>query len=322
MKNKTLKVLEVLKTNFRQFISGEKIAKILGISRVGVHKIINKLVKEGYKIEKNKKLGYKLVEIPFSPYEVLKQNFEIPKQVVFYKSTTSTMDVAKQIVQQNTDFDKVLIIAEEQTKGKGRIQRQWFSPKGGLWFSLILTPKISPKEIFILNFLFSLSVANVLREKYSIKNATTKWPNDVVVDNKKICGILIESDTEIDQVNWCIVGVGVNINIDKKFFEKHKLQATSVSILLNKNVNLTEFLIELFKEINKWYKVFVDKKYNKIVEEWKKISSTIGNTVRVITLNETVTGKAINISPQTGALILKTSSGIKEILCGDCVHLR
>lgn len=118
-----------------------------------MYKIINKFIKEGHKIKKNKKLGYKLVELPFLPQE-LKQNFEIPKQVVFYKETTSTMDVAKQFVQQNNDFDKILVIAEKQTKGKGRIQRQGFSPKGGLWFSLIFTPDISPKEIFILNFLF------------------------------------------------------------------------------------------------------------------------------------------------------------------------
>jgi BirA family biotin operon repressor/biotin-[acetyl-CoA-carboxylase] ligase len=321
MKDNIYKTLEILKDNFNNFISGEKIAKTLGITRVGVYKIINKLIKEGYKIEKNKKLGYKLVELPFLPQELLKQNFEIPKQVVFYKEITSTMDVAKQIVRQNNDFDKILVIAEKQTKGKGRIQRQWFSPKGGLWFSLILTPNISPKEIFILNFLFSLSVANLLRERYSI-NATTKWPNDAVVGDKKICGILIEADTEIDKVNWCIVGVGVNLNINDEFFEKHKLQATSVSVLLGKNVDLTKFLIELFEEINRWYKVFVEKKYNKIVEEWKKNSSTIGKVVKVITLNETICGKAVDVSSQTGGLVIKTPSGKKEILSGDCIHLR
>jgi len=321
MKNNTLKIIEILKTNFGHFISGGEIAKIVGISRVGVYKIINKFIKEGHKIKKNKKLGYKLVELPFLPQELLKQNFEIPKQVVFYKETTSTMDVAKQFVQQNNDFDKILVIAEKQTKGKGRIQRQWFSPKGGLWFSLIFTPDISPKEIFILNFLFSLSVANLLRERYSI-NATTKWPNDVVVGDKKICGILIEADTEIDKVNWCIVGVGVNLNINNEFFERHKLQATSVSVLLGKNVDLTKFLIELFEEINKRYKVFVEKKYKKIIEEWKKISSTIGKVVKVITLNETICGKAVDVSSQTGALVIKTSSGKKEILSGDCIHLR
>ena len=321
MKDNFLKILEILKVNFNNFVSGEKIAKIIGISRVGVYKIIKKLVKMGYKIKSSKKLGYKIVEYPFLPQELLKQNFDIPKQIVFLKSTTSTMDVAKKIIQQNLDYDKLLVIAEKQTKGKGRLQRQWFSPKGGLWFSLVLSPNISPKEIFLLNFLFSLSVANVLHNNYLI-HANTKWPNDVVVGNKKICGVLVEADIEIDKVNWCIVGVGINVNINKEFFRKYKLQATSVSELIGYDVDLTKFLIELFKEINLLYKSFAIKKYEDIIEQWKKLSSTIGRKVKIITVNETIKGKAIDVSSQTGALILKTSSGIKEILCGDCIHLR
>ncbi|MFN3550307.1 MAG: biotin--[acetyl-CoA-carboxylase] ligase [Endomicrobiia bacterium] len=320
MKNKTLKVLEVLKQNFGSFVSGENIAKLLKISRAGVYKIVNKLNKEGYHIIKNKKLGYKLINKKFAPEEVLKQNFRLIKKIYYYKTTDSTMNVAKEILTQQ-QIDKVLIIAEKQTEGKGRIQRRWFSPKGGIYFSLILKPQISPNKIFILNYLFSVAIAEVLRKKYFV-NATTKWPNDVVVNDKKICGILIEADTEIDNVNWCIVGVGVNVNIKKEFFLNHDLNATSILAETKINYDLTKFLIDLLYEIDKWYQMFLKKNYSDIIKRWVEISSTVGKQVEVITFNERIQGKAVKILQETGALVVKTKSGFREILSGDCIHLR
>lgn len=321
MQDTDLKVLEILKSNFNKFVSGEKISRSVGISRVGVYKIINKLISEGCNIKRNKKLGYKLTELPFSPYELLKQKFNIPKQVFFYKKTTSTMEVAKQLILENPNLDNFLVISEIQTSGKGRIQRKWFSPQGGLYFSVVIKPKISPQEIFLLNYIFSLSVVEVLNQHYSIE-ATTKWPNDIIVENKKICGILIESDIEIDKVNWCIIGTGININIEKNFFSKHYLEATSVCEILKRKIDLTEFLILLFEKINNWYNTFNNKNYDKIISEWKKFSSTIGKKVKIITFNQTIKATAIDISPKTGSLLIKTSHGIKEIHSGDCIHLR
>lgn len=320
MVSKILEVLDVLKQNFNKFVSGEKISKIVGISRVGVYKIINKLISEGFEIKKQKKLGYKLVSYPFLPEEILRQNFNIIKKVYFYKKISSTMDLAKEIISQQKEYDKSLILALEQTEGKGRLQRKWFSPKGGLYFSLIIKPNIPPFEVFMLNFVFSLSVVETLKE-YGV-NANTKWPNDVLVDNKKICGILIETDTEIDKVNYCIVGVGVNVNIDNQFFKKHKLEATSIYALTNKKVDFTQFFIFLLKKVEYWYEIFEKKEYDKIVNEWKKYSSTIGKIVEIQTLEGKIIGKAIDVSSK-GTLIIKTSSKQEiEILSGDCIHLR
>jgi BirA family biotin operon repressor/biotin-[acetyl-CoA-carboxylase] ligase len=231
------------------------------------------------------------------------------------------MEVAKKMISENPNLDNFMVISETQTIGKGRIQRKWFSPPGGIYFSLLIKPKISPQEVFLLNYLFSLSVVEVFKQHYSVE-ATTKWPNDVIVKNKKICGILIESDIEIDKVNWCIVGVGININIEKNFFVKHNLKATSLSEIIKRKVDLTEFLILLFEKINKWFDVFNKKTYNKLISEWKKNSSTIGKKVKVITFNETIKSIALDISPTTGALIIKTPTGTQEILSGDCFHLR
>lgn len=321
MKNKTLKVLEILKQNFNNFVSGENIAKLLKISRVGVYKIINKLNEEGYKIIKNKRLGYKLVYKPFSPEEILKQNFSLVKKIYYYKTITSTMDVAKEVLSSQPQIDKVLVIAEQQTEGKGRIQRKWFSPEGGVYFSLILKPQIEPNKVFMLNYILSVAIAEVLRKKYFL-NATTKWPNDVLVNDKKICGILIEADSEIDKVNWCIIGVGINVNIKKEFFINHNLQATSILAETKLSCVLTKFLIDLFKEIDKWYQMFVQNKQKIIVEKWIKLSSTIGKEVEIITFNEKIKGIAEKVVPETGALVVKTKSGLKEIFSGDCIHLR
>lgn len=321
MKNNYSKVIDILKKNLGKYFSGEKIAKLLNTSRVAVYKIIKNLIKEGYKIEKKKNLGYKLISIPFSPQELLKENLSVVKKVYHYKTTTSTMDVAKQILKENPNAENVLVVADKQLQGRGRLQRSWFSPEGGLWFSLILRPKVTPDKIFFLNYVFSLSVVNTLR-KYLI-DAKTKWPNDVVIDSKKICGILIETDAEIDKVNWCIVGVGVNVNIKKEFFVKNKLQATSVYAQLNKEVDLTEFTRLLFKEIEHQYKIFQKEEYKKIVNQWCKYSSTIGENVEVITINGVVKGKALGIDNKTGALLVKTRSGKTEhVLSGDCIHLR
>lgn len=321
MENNTLKVLEILKQNYGKFVSGEKIARLLKISRVAVYKIVKNLIAEGYKIKKVKNLGYKIINFPFSPQDLLKENISIVKQVYFYKSVNSTMDVAKEIVEKNNDVENVLVIAETQTKGKGRLKRQWFSPKGGIWFSLILRPNVTPDKIFQLNYVFSLAVANTLR-KYSI-DAKTKWPNDVVVDDKKICGILIEADVEVDRLNWCIVGVGINVNINRKFFLRHNLQATSISEILGKNVDLNEFLRNLFKELETQYDKFISGRVQEIVYLWSKICSTLGRKVKIVTIDKEIVGKALKILPQTGELMIKTSSNeIKRISFGDCLHLR
>lgn len=320
MKDRTLEVLNVLKKNFGNFVSGQEIGKILGISRVAVYKIIKKLISEGYRIKKVKNLGYKLLNLPFSPQDLLNENLKVVRQIYFYKSTTSTMDVAKELVSKNSNIENVLVIAETQTKGRGRLQREWFSPKGGLWFSLILKPKVSPDKIFFLNYVFSLAVVKTLK-RYEI-NAKTKWPNDVVVDDKKICGILIETDTELDKVNWCIIGVGINVNIDSKFFLQNKLDATSVFEQTGKKVDLTEFNRILFKEIDILYDEFIKLNYDRILKDWCLNSVTFGRRVKILTLTDIIVGKAVGISPQTGALIVETPQGIKHILSGDCIHLR
>ncbi len=317
----TLKVLAILKNSKNKFVSGENIAKELKVSRVAVYKIIKKLIQEGYKIEKHKKLGYKLIGSPFSPEDLLKKT-KFLKEVVFLKKTTSTMELAKDILAKNPYSEQVLIIAEEQTSGKGRIERKWFSPKGGLYFSLIVKPNVLPYEVFMLNYVFSLSVAETIKDLYNVR-VFTKWPNDVVdAYHRKICGILLEIDSEIDKVNYCIVGVGINVNINSKFFSKHKLKAISLSQIVGKNLDMTEFTVELFKRIEKNYKLFEEKKFDILTSRWVSHSSTIGRTIKVQTFTQTIKGTAVGISSKTGALIIKTPYGLKEVLSGDCIHLR
>lgn len=314
------KVITLLYENFDKFVSGEKLAKALKISRVAVYKIIKKLIEQGYQIQRRKNLGYKLIGLPFCPQIILKEHLEIVKNLYYYPTVTSTMDVAKKLIEENPNINYTLVIAKTQTKSRGRLQRKWFSPEGGLWFSLILRPELSSDKLFLLNYLFSLAVAKTLQD-YSI-DAKTKWPNDVVVNEKKICGILIETDAEIDRVNWCIVGVGINVNIKKEYFEKHKLSATSVLAELKEEVDLNEFLKLLFKRLNMFYRL-MKTDYKQLIDLWCKNSSTLGRKVEVITFNKKLVGEAIGVSEETGALLLKTSNGkIESISSGDCVHLR
>lgn len=320
MQTNYLKVLSLLYENLGNFVSGQKIAKDLRVSRVAVYKMIKKLMEKGYKIYRKKNLGYKLVEIPFFPQLLLKEKLEIVRDVYYYPKITSTMDVSKELIANNPKINYTLVIAQTQTKSKGRLQRKWLSPCGGIWFSLILKPEISSDKLFLLNYLFSLGVVNTLKD-YGL-DAKTKWPNDVLVGDKKICGILIETDAEIDKVNWCIVGVGINVNIKEEYFEKHKLQATSVFVELKKEVDLNEFLKKLFKNIDSLYKL-MKLDYKQLISLWCKNSSTLGRKVEIITLNKKIVGEAIGVSEDTGSLLLKTYNGkIESISSGDCVHLR
>ena len=294
----------------KDFVSGEDLSKKLGISRVGVWKHIQVLRKEGYVIEASNK-GYRLISAPdlLLPEELA----ELDKKVYYFEEVSSTMDVARKLAQKG---EEAIVIAETQTKGKGRRGRYWYSSRGGIYFSLTLRPTISPSQAHLLNLLAGVAVAITIRKLFNI-NATLKWPNDVLINEKKVCGILAEMEAEADIVRFIILGIGINVN--NNISDRIK-SAISLREILGKEVSKKKLFLPLIKEIEKLQSFLNQPKV--LVNRWKWLSSTLGRYVRVIIQNKILEGEAIDID-NDGALILKTSDeGLKRIVAGDCIHLR
>jgi len=288
-------------------ISGELISKRLGISRVAVWKHIQTLKREGYIIDASPK-GYKLIS---SPDLLLPDEFIGLRQKVYYlKEVSSTMDVAKKLAKRG---EEAIVIAETQTSGRGRLGRRWHSQKGGIYFTIILRPRIGPAHAQIINLMAAVSVARAIRSLFNLE-AKLKWPNDVLIRGKKVCGILAEMEAEMDVIKFVNLGIGINANNPISLYEEG---ATSIKEELGRDISRKELLMCVLNEIEKRRSLLGEE----IISEWKALSSTINKKVRIIMQDEVVEGEAIDIDTD-GALILRTDKGIRRIIAGDCIHLK
>lgn len=242
------------------------------------------------------------------------------KRMVFLHEVDSTNDYAKELTSYGAE-EGTVVIAETQTAGRGRLNREWFSPRGGLYFSVILRPSVSAKEAFGLVFVAGLAVAEVLHENYGLR-VETKWPNDVLVDGKKICGILCEMGSTGEKVNYVIVGVGVNANVDvQKFSEELKMVATSLESVLGRKVRLEELFRACLERLDCVYEQFLKDGLTSVLEKWKKYAGFLGKQVEVAADVGKLCGLALDVDCD-GTLVLKLEDGVvRRIFVGD-VYLR
>jgi BirA family biotin operon repressor/biotin-[acetyl-CoA-carboxylase] ligase len=243
------------------------------------------------------------------------------RTILFSREVDSTNKWAKELTMYGA-CEGTVVIAETQTRGRGRLGREWVSPTGGLWFSLILRPKLRPAEAVKLTFAAGLAVTKVLREMFGLKSET-KWPNDVLVNGRKICGILTEMNTTGETVNFVVVGVGVNANFDveKALPEQLKKVATSLENELGRKVQLEELFGGLLERLENLYELFTKKGFNPVLEEWKNYAGFLGYQVEVISPTEKLSGLALDVD-HDGALVLRLEDGtMRRIFVGD-VSLR
>ncbi len=229
----------------------------------------------------------------------------------------STNKWAKELAKYGASEGTVMV-AETQTRGRGRHGREWISPTGGLWFSLVLRPKLSPDVASKLTFVAGLAVVKVLCEMFDLE-AETKWPNDVLVNKRKICGVISEMNTTDETVNFVVVGIGVNTNFNvKEVFPKElRRVATSLQDELGRKIQLEELFSTLLETIESLYEQFIEEGSDSILEEWKSYARFLGHKVEVTTLTEKVSGLALDIDPR-GALALELEDGtVKHVLTGD-----
>ena len=293
------------------YLSGVTLSQQLGISRVSIWKHIRGMAEDGYVIEASPR-GYKLVS---SPDRLLPYEFPDSEQRIHYfPEIDSTMDAARELAKEGAE-EGTIVIAEVQTRGRGRLSREWLSPEGGIYFTVILRPRISPAYAPRINLMAAVAVAATIRKLFGLK-AELKWPNDVLVAGKKVCGILAEMDAEMDVVNFVNVGIGINANTPVPKFNK---TATSLSDELGRQVSRREFLRALLTEMDKRQARLMK---SELLQEWRNLSGTLNKRVSITSLDEEVTGQAVDIDA-TGALLVRSKDGsLKTVLVGDCVHLR
>jgi BirA family biotin operon repressor/biotin-[acetyl-CoA-carboxylase] ligase len=316
------KILNYFKQYEEGYVSGEELSRELGISRAAVWKHIENLREEGYVIEAFPHLGYKLISIPDRLTEVeLKWQLKtdiIARKVYSYKETASTNDTAHNLATHGEKEGSV-VIAESQTAGRGRMGRKWASPKSkGAYFSIILRPDILPKEVSSITLISALSVAKTIREMTNLA-AFIKWPNDVLINNQKICGILTEMNAETDKINFVIIGIGININTKKELLPKG---ATSIMEEYDAEMSRVDVVRGIFKNLDKYYRLFKSGRIAEIIKEYKEFSNFLGTRIQVAHHDAKIEGYAIDVD-RDGALILRMDSGLNErVLAGDVTMLR
>ncbi|MEA1945235.1 MAG: biotin--[acetyl-CoA-carboxylase] ligase [Euryarchaeota archaeon] len=316
------KILEMLKDRPEDFISGEDLSEALNISRTMVWKHIESLREDGYVIESITGRGYMLKEIPdlLLPFEIkknLRTDF-IGKQIYHFDEIDSTNVEAKELAESSRDG--TVIVAEKQLEGRGRMGRKWSSPPGGIYLSMILKPGIPPDHIHRLTLVAGVAAAEVLNE-LGLK-AEIKWPNDILINEKKVCGILTEMDAEMDAVNYVIIGIGINANTELDMFPPiTMIGATSLSEELGREVNRVAITQNFLERFERHYVTFLKGDFHSVLEYWREHSSTIGRRVKIVTKFRTIVGEAVGID-HDGALIVELDSGsIEKEITGTCFHV-
>ena len=301
-------ILKLLRAE-EKVLSGERLSEQLAISRVSIWKHIKKLQECGYKIVSTPK-GYELIESPDTPFP-----WEIPDledRIHYFPEVYSTMDVARDLARKGAEHLSV-VVADCQIKGRGRLRRQWLSDSGGLYFTTIVRPVIPPAMSFKISFSASLALVRTLRCLYPI-DAKVKWPNDILVEDKKLSGMLSEMETESDLISYINIGLGINVGNDPRISEPN---ATSLKILLNRDVSRVEILTHF---LNEFESLLLNIKSEDIVSQWKKYSGTLNRFVKIVTTTEQIEGFAKDVD-ETGALVVELSDGnIKRVIYGDCFY--
>lgn len=327
--NRTLQTAEeelagVLQKNDHRFLSTRDISLKLGVHPYTIYQAVRELRRWGFQIQSERGKGYKLVKLPdlILPAEI-KKNLTTKifgKKVYSYRKVGSTNLLGFRLAENEAE-EGTVIVADEQSKGKGRMGRSWYSPPGlGIWMSLILRPDIPPFKAPGLSICAGLALAQAILEMTGIE-AKIKWPNDCLISGKKVGGILLELSAELDRINFVIVGIGVNVNHSPKDFPKNLTQtATSIKIKLGKKISRLALLTSFLEKFEKIYSDFKKNGLSPQREMIKSFSSLLGKKVSLKFGKEKIEGVAENID-ENGSLVVKTKKGKKVVTAGEVTVL-
>lgn len=245
----------------------------------------------------------------------------IGQKIFYFPELESTNIIAKVKASRRVEGinEGTIIIAKRQSAGKGRLGRRWFSPVGGIWLSIILYPQLSPSYIPRITLMTAVAIVKAIERCAQIK-AQIKWPNDILINEKKVCGILTEMSAELDMINWVVVGIGINVNVDhREFPEDIQEKIISLQEFLGKEISRVRLAQILLEEFEKYYERLKRREFSSILKEWKLYSHTLGRKIKINMGEKIITGEAIDINEE-GALILKKEDGeLLEIISGTII---
>jgi BirA family biotin operon repressor/biotin-[acetyl-CoA-carboxylase] ligase len=288
-------------------VTGPVLADRLDISRSAVWKHVEALRTDGFEIESSDD-GYELVTVPAFGGPAVEFGLDAPFDVEFHDSIPSTNTRAREVAADGAE--DVVVLADEQTGGRGRLDREWVAPSGGIWLSLVLRPAVPPSQAPIFTLAAAVAATRAARE--AGVDAEIKWPNDVLVDDRKLVGILTEMEGEADRVSWVVVGVGINANVDVADLVEGATSLRAEVGDVDRRA-FTQRFLETFDDLRT--------DLDQVLPAWRDHAATLGRRVRVETPSETVVGEAVDVT-FPGALVVRTDDGEVRVAAGDCEHLR
>jgi len=308
-------ILSLLRSQ-KGHISAKNLANETGMSISAISKRINLLRKYGYDVESSHRRGYRLasetdVPVPWELAKVLDTLFvgKDKKKIIYRRTTHSTQKLAILLAENNPDSDGTVIIAEYQKSGRGRINRKWLSPKGGIWLSVVLRPSMPASNITLLPFAAALAVCEAIKKTTQL-DAKLRWPNDVTISGKKVAGILIDSSVEAERINYVVIGIGVNANVDSSIISLHlerSIKVTSLRNELGHETSLLGLTKEILERLEYYYIKLEQRVPHTIIEKWKKNSDILGKKVALMQSNGAIQGIAADVKDD-GSLLVKADN--------------
>jgi BirA family biotin operon repressor/biotin-[acetyl-CoA-carboxylase] ligase len=317
------KILSALRTN-PEGVSGAELAEQLAISRAAIWARIDELRKVGFDIEASPHFGYRLVGEPDALLADdllarLGKTKVVGRDIQVFEQTTSTNDVAEKLARDGVK-EGVVVFAESQTKGRGRLGRKWMSPtRKGLWFSVLLRPNLRPQETTQLTVISATALRRAVKIVTGL-SAEIKWPNDILIRGKKAAGILTEMSAEVDRVRHVILGIGVDVNQSAAEFPPElRGTATSLGMEAGEDISRAELAVEILRELDFDYARICAGKFSEVADEWEDACVTIGKNVTVHVGDRKFTGLAESLD-EDGALLVRTEHGhLERIIGGDVI---
>ncbi|SFS80799.1 biotin--[acetyl-CoA-carboxylase] ligase [Paenibacillus sp. BC26] len=309
------RILELLEQQSTGYLSGELLSQELQISRTAVWKHIKKLEAAGYQIEASRRLGYRLIGRPskLTPQELTmklqSKGTSIIQKIRMFDSVDSTQNIAQRLAEEGAE-EGTLVIAEQQTSGRGRLGRKWVSPSGkGIYMSFILRPGMPLHFAPQLTLLTAVALCRALRAIAAPLDIGIKWPNDLLIGGKKISGILLESTAEEERLRYVIAGIGISVNLTADDFPQELLDiATSLQIELGKPLDRADIIAGFFEQFEQLYTIYQKDGFGPIRMLWEALSVTLNKPTRLILSSGETMATPVGLNEQ-GALLVRKSDG-------------
>jgi len=313
------KILNLLRLSCSGFISGEELARKCGISRTMVWKHIKTLEREGFGIEAVPSQGYRITSVPdILRLEDIRHGLRtkaVGKEIHFYQEVTSTNTLAMGLAADGA-LEGTVVLAETQTSGKGRLGRKWISPKRNLYLSVVLRPNIPMHKAPLITLTGAVAVVSAIRTTCGLE-AGIKWPNDILISGKKVCGLLTEMSAEQDRIRHIVLGIGLDVNMEMGELPPNvRSLSTTLAAEAGAKINRNALLQQVLRDLERWYQKFLGNEGD-VLNEWKKLNMTVGNRITVSGAGEALDGLAQGVDSD-GRLIVRLDNGtIRTLAAGD-----